>query len=383
MARKDGKDRGVVEKPKGSNKWWVRLAVNGRERMFRATNKTQAKALYGRLKADIREGTYFPEKFKKSKAVTLRMAMTRHLAGSTNRSLEAEKIFGKFWIAMWGNRLLPDIAADDCRQVQAQLKAEGKWKPATINRYFAFLRHVLMLAVKDGQLSRNPVSSVKFFPEAHRVRFFSDQELRRLHELIDPESWKVIAFALETGLRRAEQFQLRWEHISFESQSLTIPLPKGGKTRHVPLSHEAVTMLRTLDTFLKSPWVFAGIRKPLQPMDSRAFLRRVFEPAMRKGGIQDASWHTLRHTTASRLVMAGVPLTTVKEILGHRDLQTTLRYAHLSTGHIQTAIEKGSLSHLGIGTGTKTRSDLDGGESERTQVVDFMVRPTGIEPVTS
>lgn len=81
--------------------------------------------------------------------------------------------------------------------------------------------------------------------------------------------------------------------------------------------------------------------------------------------------------------MAGVPLTTVKEILGHRDLQTTLRYAHLSSGHIQTAIGKGSLAHLGIGTGSKTGSALEAGESERTQVVDLMVRPTGIEPVTS
>ena len=375
MARKDGRDRGILEKPVGSGKWWVRLSVNGRERMFRATNKTQAKALYGRLKADIREGKYFPEQFQKTKAVTLRMAITRHLAGSTNRSLDAEKLFGKFWIAMWGNRLLTDISAGDCRQAQSQLKADGRWKPATINRYFAFLRHVLMLAVKDGQLPRNPVSSVKFFPEAHRVRFFTDEELRSLHGLIDPENWKVVAFALETGLRRAEQFQLRWEHISFDSHMLTIPLPKGGKTRHVPLSHEAVKTLRTLDTFLKSPWVFAGIRKPLQPMDSRAFLRRVYEPALRKAGIQDASWHTLRHTTASRLVMAGVPLPTVKEILGHRDLQTTLRYAHLSPGHIQTAIEKGSLAHLRFGTGSKTGSALKMEESGRTQVVDTIGAP--------
>lgn len=100
---------------------------------------------------------------------------------------------------------------------------------------------------------------------------------------------------------------------------------------------------------------------------------------MQKGGIQDASWHTLRHTTASRLVIAGVPLPTLKEILGHQDLQTTLRYAHLSNGHIQTAIAKGSLTHLEIGTG----SALEAEESEGTQVVDEMVRPTGIEPVTS
>ena len=374
MARRHGKDRGIQEKPKGSGKWWVRIFVNGRERVFRAENKTQAKVLYGRLRADIREGTYFPEKFKKPKAVTLRIAITRHLAGSTNRSLDAEKIFGKFWMGLWGNRLINDISTEDCRHIQAQLKAEAKWKPATINRYFAFLRHVLMLAVKDGQLLRNPVSSVKFFPESHRVRFFTDEELRHLHGLIDPENWKVVAFALETGLRRAEQFELRWEYISFDSHMLTIPLPKGGTTRHVPLSCEAESLLRSLDTFLISPYVFAGIRKPLEPMDSRAFLRRVFEPALRQAGIQDASWHTLRHTTASRLVMAGVPLPTVKEILGHRDLQTTLKYSHLSPGHIQTAIEKGSLALLGIGTGTKTGSDLEGVQGEKTEHVDMKMK---------
>ena len=110
-----------------------------------------------------------------------------------------------------------------------------------------------------------------------------------------------------------------------------------------------------MDT-LDSPYVFAGIRKPLQPMDSRAFIRRVFEPALEKAGIQDASWHTLRHTTASRLVMAGVPIPTVKDILGHKDIQTTMKYAHLSPSHIQASIEKGSVGHLFSGTGTKTGS---------------------------
>jgi integrase len=232
-----------------------------------------------------------------------------------------------------------------------------------------------MIAVKDGKLTRNPVSAVKFFPEAHRVRFFSDDELRHLHGLIDPNNWKVVAFALETGLRRSEQFQLRWEHISFESRTLTIPLPKGGRTRHVPLSQEALVILRSLDSFLSSPWVFPGIKSTLQPMDSRAFLRRAFEPVLKKAGILDASWHTLRHTTASRLIMAGVPLPTVKEVLGHRDIQTTLRYAHLAPSHIQAAMEKGSLANLGIGTGSRTGSDVTGSEEKKTQVVDLIGAP--------
>ena len=363
MARINGKDRGIVEKPQGSGRWWVRISVNGRERWYRADNKTQARALYGRLKAEIREETYFPEKFKKSKDITLRMAITRHLAGSTNRSLDAEKIFGKFWISTWGNRLITEITAEDCRHAQVQLKAKGDWQPATINRYFAFLRHVLMLAMKDGQIPHNPVSSVKFFPEVNRVRFFTDDELKSLHGLIDSEDWKIVAFAIETGLRRSEQFWLKWEYICFESQTLTIPMSKSGKTRHVPLSGEALHILRSMDT-LTSPYVFAGTRKPLQPMDSRAFLRRVYEPAMRKAGIMGASWHTLRHTTASRLTMASVPLPTVKDILGHKDIQTTLKYSHLAPNHIQTAIEKGSLGHLFSGTGSKTGS---GGKAEEVK----------------
>ena len=370
MARKNGKDRGIVEKPEGSGKWWVRLFANGRERWFRADNKTQARVLYSRLKADLREEKYFPEKFQKPQALTLRTAIARHLEGSTNRNLVAEKIYGRFWTASWGMRLITDITTEDCRSLQAKLQAQGKWKPATINRHFAFLRHVLMIAVQDGKLTRNPVSGMRFFPEANRIRFFSDDELRRLHSLIDPENWKVVAFALETGLRRSEQFQLRWEDISFESRTLTIPLPKGGRTRHVPLSQEALAILRSFDSFLSSPWVFSGIKSNLRPIDSRAFLRRAFEPVLKKAGIQDASWHVLRHTTASRLVMAGVPLPTVKEILGHRDIQTTLRYAHLAPSHIQAAIDKGSLSNIGIGTRSKTGSASEVLKEEETQVID-------------
>ncbi len=232
-----------------------------------------------------------------------------------------------------------------------------------------------MIAVQDEKLTRNPVSRVKFFPEANRVRFFSDDELRHLHGLIDSDNWKVVAFALETGLRRSEHFQLRWEHISFESRTLTIPLPKGGRTRHVPLSQEALIILRSWESFLNSPWIFPGLKTTLRPMDSRAFIRRTFEPTLRKAGIQDASWHTLRHTSASRLVMAGVPLATVKEILGHRSIQTTLRYAHLAPSHIQAAMDKGSLSNIGLGTGSKTGSGSDERQEKEPQVVDLIGAP--------
>ncbi len=392
MARKDGKDRGILQR-KGREGWWVRIYPNGRERWFRCDTKSQAKALYGRLMADRREGRFFPEQFAPRKDLTLRAWIFRCLEGSTNRDIENERRYGRRWALLLGTRLLTDISREDLRRIQAHMRAKLKplpknapkdfqakrrWSDATINRNFAFLRHVLMLAVKDGKLTQNPVSGLKFFPEVKRTRFLSDEELARLRGVMQQRNWKLVAFAIETGLRRGEQFGLRWDQVDLENGVLTLPLPKGGKTRHVPLSEEAKALLRSFDSFLRSAWVFPGLKDVAQPMDSRAFLRRSFEPGLRKAGIAGVCWHSLRHTAASRRVMAGVDLVAVKEILGHRDIQTTLRYAHLAPGHLRDAVNRGSLA----GTVTKTVTEQEGGRAETMQPVDDMVRPEGLEPPT-
>ena len=392
MARKGGQDRGITQR-KDRKGWWVRLYINGRERWYRCDTKSQAKALYGRLKADIREGTFFPEKFAPRKDITLRAWILRCLEGSTNLNIEGERRYGRRWSLLLGKRMLVDISREDCRQVQAKMRAKLKprpanapkefqpkrrWSDATINRHFAFLRHVLMLAVKDSKLTQNPVSGLKFFPEVKRTRFLSEDELARLRGVMQQGEWELVAFAIETGLRRGEQFRLRWDQVDLGNGVLTLPLPKGGKTRHVPLSEEARAILRSFGSFLRSAWVFPGLKDVTQPMDSRAFLRRSFEPGLRKAGIVGVCWHSLRHTAASRRVMAGVDLVSVKEILGHRDIQTTLRYAHLAPGHLRDAVNRGSLS----GTVTKTVTSLEWKREEKMQPVDYMVRPEGLEPPT-
>ncbi len=385
MARMHGKDRGITQR-KGRKGWWVRLYVNGREKWLKADTKSQAKALYGRLKAEAREGKYFPEKFAASKEITLRTWIGRYLEGCTNRGIGNERRYGRRWSLLLGNRLLTQITTEDLRRVQSKFKAKRhhrdkdrqQWGDATINRHFAFLRHVLALAVKDGKLERNPASGIKFFPEASRTRFLVDDELVRLQRIMAHEDWKMVAFAIETGLRRGEQFLLRWNQVDMENAVVAIPLSKSGKTRHVPLTDGALAILRALDSFLRSPWVFPGLKDPARPMDSRAFLRRSFEPALRKAGITGVCWHTLRHTAASRRVMAGVDLLAVKEFLGHRDIQTTLRYSHLAPGHVKEAVNKGSL----FSNRDLNRDLLKGDESENVEVFENVVRPEGVEPPT-
>ena len=202
--------------------------------------------------------------------------------------------------------------------------------PATINRRFAFLRHILALAVKDDLLTKNPASGIKFFPEAKRTRHFSNIELSQIQKQMKPENWNLVAFAVETGLRREEQFSLRWNQVCLETSLITLPTPKGGRTRHVPLSEGAKTILRSLESIVASPWVFPSPLNPLNPRNAQTFVNTYYAPALRKAGISGACWHTLRHTAASRRVMAGVDLYTVKELLGHRDITTTMRYSHLS-----------------------------------------------------
>jgi hypothetical protein len=109
MARKGGKDRGVVFK---KNVWWVRLVHNQRERWHKCDTKSQAKALYQRLRADIREEKFFPEKFTTKQDITLRAWIRRCYEGSTNKNKVGEKVYAKRWSLLLGGRLLSDISTE-------------------------------------------------------------------------------------------------------------------------------------------------------------------------------------------------------------------------------------------------------------------------------
>src|SRR5438132_3922261 len=300
------KERGVCQR-KGREGWWVRITSNGRERWHMCDTKSQATALYGRLKAEIREGTYFPEKFKQGQELTLRAWITRYQEGVTSKGLRNMKHYGRFWSKLLGRRLLTDLTADDLRHVQARMLAKGNRTPQTINRYFAGIRRILNLAIAEGKLATNPVKGVKFFREpVGCLRFLSDGEITRLRETMTPEQWPLVAFALETGLRLNDQFKARWDCVDLERGILTIPLSKSGRTRHVVLSDAAKTILRGLSSWMHSTYVFPSPRLPGEPMQGRHFVVKVYEPALKQSVIVGATWHTLRHTFASRAVMAGV-----------------------------------------------------------------------------
>ena len=392
MAQKStGKKIRGVSFRRGS--WWVRWVELGRERTEKCDSKTQAQTRYGQHRARIREARMFP-KAQTTPAITLRAWLARCLEGCSNRGIKNETLYNRrLSLGPLGKKLLAEITAEDVRRLQVAMRAKLKprapkaakeipparlWSDATVNRHLSYLRHVLKLALKAKHMATNLFEDVKFFPEATTTRFLSEEELIRLQGVMDPKDWNIVLLAVETGMRREELFQLRWQHVDVEVGLLTLPMPKGGKSRYVPLSDQAKRILRSFDSLFSSAWVFPGIKDVTQPMDSRSFIRRAFERGCRQAGIVGVSWHTLRHTAASRRVMSGVDLVSVKQILGHKDLVTTLRYSHLSPAHLHAAINRGSFT----GTVAATVVDEQGGVARTVQPVERLVRPAGIEPAT-
>jgi integrase len=195
------------------------------------------------------------------------------------------------------------------------------------------------------------------------VRFLTDEEEARLAAELPAADWGLVTVALHTGLRQGEQFTLRWEHVDFGTGILTVPRAKSGEARRVPMNDTVRTLLGALPSRLRSSWVFPSTTGST-PLDTQNFLNRSFLPALRRAGIADFHWHDLRHTFASRLVMKGADLRTVQELLGHKTLAMTLRYAHLSPAHQLDAVQR--LNRPDSVDKSSTKSSTSGSERRRT-----------------
>ena len=331
-------DRGVFERPVDSGIWWVRYTWQGKEIRRKIGRKTDAKNYYARVRAQILEGRYEPEK---PRVVTLGAWLGEYMETVTSVSLSQQRGYAKFWTNTLGGRPIASIKTAELERIQVSLREAGKLAPSTINRHFAFLKHTFNIALRDGLIKENPVKGVHFFKEPKgRTVFLSEADEAKLKESFSPEYWPYVELAIHTGLRQSEQFNLRWENIDMTSRVLTVPVSKSGLTRHVPLNDTALAVLRDLKArqVILSPWVFPSPVDHTKPRDGNAFYKKVFVPAIEKAGLSGVVWHTLRHTFCSRLVQAGVPLTTVQKLAGHKDYSTTLIYAHLSPDHLHEAV---------------------------------------------
>ena len=153
-------------------------------------------------------------------------------------------------------------------------------------------------------------------------------------------------------MRLGEMYALTWENVNQSRRVLTIPRSKNGEMRHVPINS---TALAALDDLRKRGDGTGPVIRNLEG-EPLAGPRHWFEPAISKAKIRRFSWHCLRHTFASRLVMAGVDIRTVQELMGHKSISMTVRYSHLAPKHTLAAVERltGVISPAPTDTKTST-----------------------------
>jgi len=199
--------------------------------------------------------------------------------------------------------------------------------PGTVNRELACLKTIFNLATQNDKALFNPVRKVKFYREPQgRLRFLSKTEAQQLVRACNSIIRPLVIIALYTGMRRGEILNLCWQDIDWENRVIWVREGKSGKGRYVPLLPSVAN-------------VFRDVRKTGEKMFTGHNHRRHFEKAVKQAGLVDCTFHTLRHTSASWLVMEGVDLNTVRELLGHSTYRMTLRYAHLSPKHKANAVQ--------------------------------------------
>jgi site-specific recombinase XerD len=354
-ARKRRSPRGVFERKRGE--WWIRYTdAQGRYRREKAGTKGMAIDLYRKRKVEALEGKKLPERLRRATVTFAEIAKEALAYSKVHKAATSYRCdAGRMELLLAWFREYPaeSITAQDIeRQFQKQ-----KWSPATCNRYRALLSLTYRLAIRNGKVKQNPARLVAHRLEDNaRIRFLSADEekaLRRAIESCCPEHLPEFVLALNTGLRLSEQYRLTWENVSLPLRLLTIQRSKNGSMRHVPLNQAAIQALESLrKQHGASEFVCGGAREP----------RRWFEPVLTQAKIKSFSWHCLRHTFASRLVMAGVDIRTVQELLGHKTIAMTVRYAHLAPKHTLAAVER-----LDAPTETPTDTTTDTGVFEQPE----------------
>lgn len=357
MARKGRLDRGLMQKRDASGKvvWFVRLYHEGKERRFGSfSTKTAARDFYEKAKQEQKTGRFFPERYQHGGYELIEDMIDRYLLTITTKkpmTQFAERFFAKWWKAYFTGKRLNTItvrALDEARQtllatVVFEAKEEGDTNkymtPQRVNRYMAWLRHLLNGVVREGKLASNPALKLTMYKEPKgKTRFLSVEDEKRLLEKLGPIYGRWARLAILTGLRQSEQFRLQWKDVDLERGMLTLLVTKAGGVQYVHLNEEATTILRKFDSWQRSKWVFPS-ENPATPLDARNFYNRVWGPAVTSVGIEWATWHDLRHTFASRLAMNGQNEGTIAALLRHSTTALVKRYAHLSPSHLKAAVE--------------------------------------------
>lgn len=252
------------------------------------------------------------------------------------KTYEAEEWSLRLLGEMFPIKKLSQVTPELLDQLKERLKIEGYGIPS-INKHLQVIKTAMSTAEKWNFILPQKWEKVTYFKQARgRLLFYSIDELKKLLEK-SYDFWKIfVMLGARAGLRRSEVYYLKWEDVDFERNRIHI-CPKGDwhpknyEQRWIPMPPDLATFLRALpyrgEWVLKERWSIGSI--------SGNYSRYIIKPYGFKGSL-----HTLRHTYASHLAQAGVPLYDISKLLGHSSIKMTQVYAHLCPESYNKAVER-------------------------------------------
>jgi integrase len=336
--------RGVYEKVKGSKDFYIRYTDDqGRRHRQHVGRYSAAVEALVNKRREVREGKFIAPVERKNNSTLedlfdKRMAdLKRTLSRKTYDHHKSD--FNHPLLVSLKKKPARTIRAQDIEAVLSGLHEDGR-SDATIRNYRAGMSAVFAYAIKRKYVDSNPVKeTLEPKPAKERVRFLSKDEEESIRKKIGelfPEREAELDLLLHTGMRSGEAYWLTWDRVDLERGVIGVPLK--GKTgwRDIPINSICRKALEKLHEQSRgSEFVI-----PRGGKQQNYALTKWFGDAVEKAGVLHATPHTMRHTFASRLVMAGVSLRQVQEFMGHASIVMTMKYAHLSPERGQADIEK-------------------------------------------
>lgn len=337
----------------GGKTFYLRYDQDGRQRQvklaaFGDAPFAQVKKKAERLRAEVSLGGDPAATKAAARAVPIYAELAAmHMADAElhQRSYSTTEMYvRRHVVPRWGKVRLTDIDGRAVAQWLADKRAEGL-APATVLKIKMIFGRSFELGARWGVqgCERNPVRGVQSKPVNNaRERFLSAEEAARLRVAVvaskNPQLQHIVGLLLLTGARVLELLDARWENVDVERRAWLIPTSKTGKPRHVPLSTAALAIVAALPRFHGCPWLLPNPDTRL-PFVS---IKHAWQGARELAGLPGLRIHDLRHSAASFMVNSGVDLFAVGKVLGHANVASSSRYAHLNNATLLAAVEAGA-----------------------------------------
>lgn len=310
--------------------FWFTIMQNGKRTQVstKTDSKKIADKIYAKVLTEMVEGRYFEN--VKARNITFKELVQKYL-GKYQKQRDATSL----------NRLLPYFGEKTLSEITTELVSDYRderlktVKPATVYQELALMRRMFNVARREWKwISSNAVADLSFSVgnKNARDRWLTFAEEKSLLDSATNPSWlkTLLVLALHTGMRRGEILRLMWQDIDFNRKLVTVQKSKNGEKRSIPMSKTLYNQL--VDQKVRD------ISGRIFPIAVRS-LRCAFSKALEKARIENFKFHDLRHTFATKLVQNGADLYKVKELLGHKTITMTMRYAHHCPESLRTSID--------------------------------------------